>query len=288
MKLFKKAKEQKVELSKKAREVLDKSAKAMNGAFGKVQRKAIRVAPYVALAVPGGIALSKYFTAYNHLLDAQAAHGNLLAVGQTAEQLKADIIELLPYTGRSRDEIMAMAGENYDAVMATMNRAQTELDKVFNTEVADAFHESLLKTEAVRELHTTFGFESPEALQAACNKNEVLAESVAEYSLDLYQDHLAGFANQLPNIQSEIVFNSGLGSKFEVSVNHPYAEQAMQHFNEIVGELNDAQLDAQIGTVMLAATAAVGAGIYAAKKVTEKRKGTKQSKAPAKEQEIER
>ena len=106
----------KIKLSAKARAVLETSANAMNGAFGKIQRKAIRVAPYIALAVPGGIALSKYFTAYNHLLDAQAAHGNLLLVAETTEQFKQDIIGILPYVGKSADEIKEIAGPAYPKV----------------------------------------------------------------------------------------------------------------------------------------------------------------------------
>ena len=274
----------KIKLSAKARAVLETSANAMNGAFGKIQRKAIRVSPYIALAVPGGIALSKYFTAYNHLLDAQAAHGNLLLVAETTEQFKQDIIGILPYVGKSADEIKEIAGPAYPEVSEMLHRAQEELNKESNYELTETFQQAFANNEAAVEVYSVFGFESPEALQEACHNNPVLQESVIDYTIDVYREQIADMANQIPMVKDEIVFNAG--TEFETSVEHPYTAQAIEFLNQQVEELNSAQLDAQIGTVMVAATAAVGAGIYAAKKVYSKHKASKQQKHA--EQDLER
>ncbi|MFQ6749981.1 MAG: hypothetical protein ACLRFR_04035 [Clostridia bacterium] len=91
-------------------------------------------------------------------------------------------------------------------------------------------------------------------------------------------------ANQIPMAKDEIVFNAG--TEFETSVEHPYTAQAIEFLNQQVEELNAAQLDAQIGTVMVAATAAVGAGIYAAKKSLLKAQSIKTTKHA--EQDLER
>ena len=274
----------KIKLSAKARAVLETSANAMNGVFGKIQRKAIRVAPYIALAVPGGIALSKYFTAYNHLLDAQAAHGNLLVVAETSEQLKQDLIDFLPYLGKSADEIKEMAGPALPEVRELHHRLAEELQKDYNTEMNVAFDQAFANKEAAAELHNVFGFESTDALYEACWTNPTLQETVTSYLIDMYQDQMIDLANQIPMVKDEIVFNAG--TEFETSVEHPYTAQAIEFLNQQVEELNAAQLDAQIGTVMVAATAAVGAGIYAAKKVYSKHKASKQQKHA--EQDLER
>ena len=200
---------EKNKLSTKARAVLETSAKAMNGAFGKIQRKAIRVAPYIALALPGGIALSKYFTAYNHLLDAQSAHGNLLLVAETSEQLKQDLIDFLPYLGKSADEIKEMTGSAYPEFAEMNHRVMEELQKDYNYELTDAFDKAFSNSPVAAEIHNVFGFESPKALQEACFANPTLQESVTAYTIDAYHDHLTNLANQIPMVKDEIVFNAG-------------------------------------------------------------------------------